>query len=76
MADTAWELFHRLDREEVDLYLADRGQQRFHGNPSGRVGGTRRTPHPKRLRPPSATQQRPRISRDRARTSKRLLGSR
>ena len=24
LGDTAWELFHRLDREEVDLYLKDR----------------------------------------------------
>ena len=24
LGDTAWELFHRLDREEADLYLRDR----------------------------------------------------
>ena len=23
-SDTAWELFHRLDRDEADLYIADR----------------------------------------------------
>ncbi|MEM9658292.1 MAG: glycoside hydrolase family 140 protein, partial [Planctomycetota bacterium] len=26
---TAWELFHRLDREEADRYLADRASKRF-----------------------------------------------
>jgi len=29
LADTAWELFHRLDREEADLYLRDRAAKRF-----------------------------------------------
>lgn len=29
LADTAWELFHRLDREEADLYLKDRAAKRF-----------------------------------------------
>jgi Protein of unknown function (DUF4038)/Putative collagen-binding domain of a collagenase len=29
MGDTAWELFHRLDREEVDLYLNKRASQGF-----------------------------------------------
>lgn len=28
-ADTAWELFHRCSREEVDLYLAKRKSQGF-----------------------------------------------
>ena len=27
--DTAWELFHRLDREEADLYLSDRAAKGF-----------------------------------------------
>lgn len=27
--DTAWELFHRLDREEVDLYLQDRAAKGY-----------------------------------------------
>ena len=27
--DTAWELFHRLKREEADIYLADRAQKKF-----------------------------------------------
>src|SRR6185437_13059513 len=27
--DTAWELFHRLNREEADIYLADRAQKKF-----------------------------------------------
>jgi hypothetical protein len=29
LGDTAWELFHRLDREEADLYLATRAAQGF-----------------------------------------------
>src|SRR5436190_15959180 len=29
LADTAWELFHRLDRNETDLYLKDRADKRF-----------------------------------------------
>ncbi len=29
LGDTAWELFHRLDREEADRYLADRAEKRF-----------------------------------------------
>ncbi len=29
LADTAWELFHRLDREEADRYLRDRAAKRF-----------------------------------------------
>jgi len=29
MADTAWELFHRLTREEADLYLETRARQGF-----------------------------------------------
>lgn len=29
LADTAWELIHRLDREEIDSYLANRAQNGF-----------------------------------------------
>src|SRR3954462_5350609 len=29
LGDTAWELFHRLNREEADRYLVDRAAQRF-----------------------------------------------
>ena len=29
LGDTAWELFHRLDREEADVYLKDRAAKRF-----------------------------------------------
>src|SRR5579862_7164463 len=29
LSDTAWELFHRLNREEADRYLAKRAQQGF-----------------------------------------------
>lgn len=29
LGDTAWELFHRLDREEADLYLEDRAEKGF-----------------------------------------------
>ena len=30
LGDTAWELFHRLDREEADEYLSLRAAQGFH----------------------------------------------
>ena len=29
LGDTAWELFHRLDREEADYYLETRAEQGF-----------------------------------------------
>src|SRR5687768_15785422 len=29
LGDTAWELFHRLNREEADTYLADRAAKGF-----------------------------------------------
>ena len=29
LADTAWELFHRLNREEADMYLKDRAKKGF-----------------------------------------------
>ncbi|RYE38320.1 MAG: DUF4038 domain-containing protein, partial [Sphingobacteriales bacterium] len=29
LGDTAWELFHRLSREEADLYLSDRAKKGF-----------------------------------------------
>lgn len=29
LADTAWELFHRLKREEAEKYLADRAEKGF-----------------------------------------------
>lgn len=29
LGDTAWELFHRLDREEADLYLEDRAKKGY-----------------------------------------------
>lgn len=29
LGDTAWELFHRLDREQADLYLADRAAKGY-----------------------------------------------
>lgn len=29
LADTAWELFHRLDREEADLYLRNRAEKGY-----------------------------------------------
>ncbi|MFN3422021.1 MAG: DUF4038 domain-containing protein, partial [Armatimonadota bacterium] len=29
LADTAWELFHRLNREEAETYLKDRAQKGF-----------------------------------------------
>ena len=29
LGDTAWELFHRLDREEAELYFSDRAEKGF-----------------------------------------------
>ena len=29
LADTAWELFHKLNREEAELYLKDRAEKGF-----------------------------------------------
>lgn len=29
LGDTAWELFHRLNREEADLYLEDKANKGF-----------------------------------------------
>ncbi len=29
LGDTAWELFHRLDREEADVYLENRAEKGF-----------------------------------------------
>ena len=29
LGDTAWELFHRLDRDEADLYIADRAAKGY-----------------------------------------------
>ncbi|MDR2037809.1 MAG: glycoside hydrolase family 140 protein [Bacteroidales bacterium] len=29
LGDTAWELFHRLDREEVDIYMTDRANKGY-----------------------------------------------
>jgi len=29
LGDTAWELFHRLDRKEIDIYLSDRAAKGF-----------------------------------------------
>ena len=29
LGDTAWELFHRLSREEAERYLANRARRRF-----------------------------------------------
>lgn len=31
LGDTAWELFHRLSREEADLYLKNRADKGFTG---------------------------------------------
>ena len=44
LGDTAWELFHRLDREEVAEYLERRAAQGFHvvqaaGLSAGKAGG-------------------------------------
>lgn len=29
LGDTAWELFHRLNREDADIYLTDRAKKGF-----------------------------------------------
>jgi hypothetical protein len=43
LGDTAWELFHRLNREEADRYLEEPGGQGLHGDPGGGGGGTGRS---------------------------------
>ena len=40
MADTAWELFHRLSREDAELYLKDRAAKHFNVVCAGRTWGS------------------------------------
>ena len=54
LGDTAWELFHRLNREEAERYLKNRASQGFYGHPGGRAGRTERPGRSESLRPDSA----------------------
>jgi len=57
-ADTAWELFHRLDPKDADLYLRDRGGPRgftvIQGPSCSPSTGSR---NPKRFRTPAPARQ-------------------
>ena len=33
LGDTGWELFHRLDRNEIEYYLRNRSGKGYHGYP-------------------------------------------
>ena len=45
LGDTAWELFHRLNREEAEQYLKNRAAKRLHRHSGRGTGGTRRPEH-------------------------------
>ncbi len=49
LADTAWELFHRLTRDEARRYFANRSQKGFNVIQAVRAGRVRRHPRPQRL---------------------------
>ena len=76
LGDTAWELFHRLNREEADRYLQDRAQQGLHRDPGGGAGRARRARGPEPLRAPSPPRQRPRAPGREGGPGQRLLGPR
>ena len=59
LGDTAWELFHRLDREDADRYLSEAGEAGLHRHPGGGARRVRRPHRPQRLRPPAARRPRP-----------------
>ena len=59
LADTAWSLFHRLTREEADLYLRNRAAKGFTVDPGRRPLGERRPAHAERLRRAAARRERP-----------------
>ena len=42
LGDTAWELFHRLNREDAHRYLRNRAERRFTVDPGGGARGARR----------------------------------
>ena len=51
LGDTAWELFHRLTREDAERYLREPRRAAVHGHPGGRARGIRRA---RRVRTPTA----------------------
>ena len=59
LADTAWELLHRLDRKQALEYLDKRASQSLHRNPGSGTGSTRRRYRSKSLRRPAIDRQRP-----------------
>ena len=54
LGDTAWELFHRLNREEMDHYFAERAAAGLHGRAGGGARGVRGGDRAQRLRPAAA----------------------
>ena len=59
LGDTAWELFHRLNREEADRYLADRAAKGFTVIQAVALAELDGLDRPEPLRPPAAGRQRP-----------------
>jgi hypothetical protein len=75
LGDTAWELFHRLDREEADRYLEDRAAKGFtviQAVALAELDGL----HAKCLRASAARGQRSDEARRQGRPEQRLLGPR
>ena len=58
LGDTAWELFHRLTREDAVRYLDNRARLRFTVDPGRRARGVRRPRPAERVRPSASPQQR------------------
>jgi len=50
LGDTAWELFHRLNREDADRYLKNRADKRLHRHPGRHPRGDERAQRPQPLR--------------------------
>ena len=76
LGDTAWELFHRLNREEADRYLAEPRREGLHGHSGGRARRARRAERPEPVRTSAARRQRPDPAGRQGRPGQRLLGSR
>ena len=76
LGDTAWELFHRLNREEADRYLAGPRAQGLHRHPGGGARRARRARRPESLRAPAAGRQRSRAAGREGGPGERLLGPR
>ena len=60
LGDTAWELFHRLDREEAERYLQNRASKGYTVIQAVVLAESRRSRRSPTLRPASAARRRPR----------------